>query len=139
MSHITKLATVKSATAIWEYDPSLPGNRVLGGALDVISAIQTLAIKVGSHSIWIWHGLITFSRSNHLDSESSILRSYKYNAVSLRPSRSLSMETLIGEQLTGCWTEHMNCTRYGLIFIHYLFIHRSSLLAANPALPFFSG
>jgi hypothetical protein len=48
MSHITKLAAVETATAIWEYDPSLPGNRVLGGALDVISAIRTLAIKVQS-------------------------------------------------------------------------------------------
>ena len=46
MSHITKIAAVETATAIWEYDPTLQGNRVLGGSLDVISAIRTLAIKV---------------------------------------------------------------------------------------------
>jgi hypothetical protein len=46
MSHITKIAAVESATAIWEYDPTLPGNRVLGGSLDVIAAIRTIAIKV---------------------------------------------------------------------------------------------
>jgi uncharacterized protein (DUF486 family) len=46
MSHITKIAAVENATAIWEYDPSLPGNRVLGGSLDVIASIRTIAIKV---------------------------------------------------------------------------------------------
>jgi hypothetical protein len=47
MTHITKIAAVETATAIWEYDPSLPDNRVLNGSLDVIAAIWTLAIKVG--------------------------------------------------------------------------------------------
>jgi hypothetical protein len=46
MGHITKIAAVKNQTAIWEYDPYEPGNRVLGGLLDVIVAIQTIAIKV---------------------------------------------------------------------------------------------
>jgi hypothetical protein len=46
MSHITKIAAVENATAIWEYDPTRNDNRVLGGSLDVIAAIRTLAIKV---------------------------------------------------------------------------------------------
>jgi hypothetical protein len=46
MSHITKIAAVETATAIWEYDPELPANRVLGGSLDVIATVRTLAIKV---------------------------------------------------------------------------------------------
>jgi hypothetical protein len=46
MSHITKIAAVENSTAIWEYDPTLEGNRVLGGSLDVIAAIRTIAIKV---------------------------------------------------------------------------------------------
>jgi hypothetical protein len=46
MGHITRIAAVESATAIWEYDPALPDNRVLGGSLDVIAAIRTIAIKV---------------------------------------------------------------------------------------------
>ncbi|KAF5368777.1 hypothetical protein D9615_010411 [Tricholomella constricta] len=46
MGYITKLAAVETATAIWEYDPSEPTNRVLGGSLDTIAAIRTLAIKI---------------------------------------------------------------------------------------------
>ena len=46
MSHITKLAAIETTSAIWEYDPSEPDNRVSGGGLDVIATIRTLAIKV---------------------------------------------------------------------------------------------
>ena len=46
MGRITKIAAVENATAIWEYDPTREDNRVLGGSLDVIAAIRTLAIKV---------------------------------------------------------------------------------------------
>ena len=47
MTHITKIAAVETATAIWEYDPSLPDNCMLNSSLDVTAAIQALAIKVG--------------------------------------------------------------------------------------------
>ena len=46
MGHITKLAAVENKTAIWKYDPDLPGNHVLRRLLDVISAIQTILIKI---------------------------------------------------------------------------------------------
>lgn len=46
MSHITKIAVIENSNAIWEYDPELVGNRVLGGSLDVVAAIRTLAVKV---------------------------------------------------------------------------------------------
>ncbi|KAF8797347.1 hypothetical protein BYT27DRAFT_7125851, partial [Phlegmacium glaucopus] len=46
MERITKIAVVENATAIWEYDPSREDNCVLGGLLDVIAAIRTLAIKI---------------------------------------------------------------------------------------------
>ena len=46
MSHIMKISTVETTTAIWEYDPDLPNNRILTGSLDVIAAIRTVAIKV---------------------------------------------------------------------------------------------
>jgi hypothetical protein len=46
MSHITKIAVVETTNAIWEYDPSDLGNRVLNGRLDVIAVIRTLTIKV---------------------------------------------------------------------------------------------
>jgi hypothetical protein len=47
MGRVTKIAAVENATAIWEYDPSLPNNRILGGSLDVIAAVRTIAVKVG--------------------------------------------------------------------------------------------
>jgi hypothetical protein len=46
MAHITKIAAIENANAIWEYDPELPGNRMLGGSLDVVAAVRTLAVKV---------------------------------------------------------------------------------------------
>ena len=46
MKHITKIAAVETTSAIWEYDPLLPDNRLLCGSLDVIAATRTLAIKV---------------------------------------------------------------------------------------------
>ncbi|KAG6843319.1 hypothetical protein H0H87_005928 [Tephrocybe sp. NHM501043] len=46
MSSLTKTAAIENATAIWEYNPDLPGNRVLNGRLDVIAAICTIAIKI---------------------------------------------------------------------------------------------
>ncbi|KAF8469357.1 hypothetical protein DFH94DRAFT_795794 [Russula ochroleuca] len=46
MGHITKIAAVENATAIWEYDLDLPNNCLLGGSLDVIAAVCTIAIKI---------------------------------------------------------------------------------------------
>ena len=46
MSIIIRIAHVKTTTAIWEFDPTLSQNRVLRNSLDVIAAIQTLAIKI---------------------------------------------------------------------------------------------
>ncbi len=46
MSHITKVAAVETSTAIWEFDPTLPGNSVLNGNLDVIALIRTIAVKI---------------------------------------------------------------------------------------------
>jgi hypothetical protein len=51
MGHITKIAVIENTNAIWEYDPELPGNRVLGGSLDVVAALRTLVIKVYSSII----------------------------------------------------------------------------------------
>jgi hypothetical protein len=46
ISVITNIGATETAAAIWEFDPTLPNNHVLGGSLDVVSAIRTLAIKV---------------------------------------------------------------------------------------------
>jgi hypothetical protein len=53
MGCITKIAAVENANAIWEYDPSLLNNRILGGSLDVIAAIRTIAVKVSSVNCYI--------------------------------------------------------------------------------------
>ena len=41
-----KTAVIETRSMIWEYDPSDPNNCVLGGGLDIIPTIHTLAIKV---------------------------------------------------------------------------------------------
>ena len=46
MSVVTRIRSVETASAIWEFDPSLPSNRILHDSLDVVSTIQTLAIKI---------------------------------------------------------------------------------------------
>ena len=46
MGHITKIAAIENANIIWEYNPSLPNNRILRGPLDMIAAIHTIAVKV---------------------------------------------------------------------------------------------
>src|SRR5713101_3799826 len=46
MGSITKVSAIENAQAIWEYDPTLDDNRVLGGSLDMIAAIWTIAIKI---------------------------------------------------------------------------------------------
>jgi hypothetical protein len=46
MSVISHIATVETTTTIWEFDPLLSNNRVLGGLLDVVAAVCTIAIKV---------------------------------------------------------------------------------------------
>ena len=48
MSVITRIATVKTTSAIWEYDPSLANNRVMDNSVNVIAAVRTLAIKIQS-------------------------------------------------------------------------------------------
>jgi hypothetical protein len=48
MSMITRIANVETSTAIWEFDPTDPNNRVLGNSLDVVAAVRTIAIKVRS-------------------------------------------------------------------------------------------
>ena len=53
MGHITKIAAIENATAIWEYDPELPDNHVLGGSLNVIASVRTLAIKV-HHTLFLF-------------------------------------------------------------------------------------
>ena len=80
MKHITKIATVENATAIWEYDPSWDDNCVLGGSLDIIAAIQTLAIKV---FLFLFISLVIYFsfiiRFRHLDSASRNYRTLTFN------------------------------------------------------------
>jgi hypothetical protein len=88
MGHITKIAGVKNATAIWEYDPTHEDNRVLGGSLDVIAAIRTLAIKVSAGMYPRSPHLIRLLllRSKRLDSASNTSRALKPSVDFLTPA-----------------------------------------------------
>ena len=59
MSTITRIAHVEeTTTAIWEFNPSLSENRVLGDSLNIVVAIQTLVIKIqasGQHIAYFEH------------------------------------------------------------------------------------
>jgi len=46
MSVVTCITFVETTSAIWEFDPSLPRNRILDDSLDVVSAIQMITIKI---------------------------------------------------------------------------------------------
>ena len=48
IGHIMKITVIENTNTIWEYDPGLPDNCVLGVLLDVVVALQTLIIKVCS-------------------------------------------------------------------------------------------
>ena len=50
MSKVTKVGIIENKQAIWDYDPTLPENRIVCGGLDVIAVIRTLAIKVCNDS-----------------------------------------------------------------------------------------
>ena len=64
MGHIMKIATIETTTAIWEYNPNLPNNCMLGGNLDVITAVCTIAINV----CWVHLGDLAFKNWLPLDS-----------------------------------------------------------------------
>ena len=46
MNIVMQTAHIETTTAIWEFNPTLPQNWVLGNSLDVIVVIRTLAIKI---------------------------------------------------------------------------------------------
>jgi len=84
MGHVTKIAAVENATAIWEYDPLREDNRVLGGSLDVIAAIRTLAIKVCMIRLHPNERLsYMFHRFKRRDSGLSTSKALKYAVESL--------------------------------------------------------
>ena len=46
MAEITWIDHIATMAAIWEFDPTLPTNRIMNNSLDVVAAICTLAIKI---------------------------------------------------------------------------------------------
>jgi hypothetical protein len=81
MGCITQIAAVENATAIWEYNPSLPNNHVPGGSLDVIATIHTIMVKVSS--LFTVPSSLTLSiRSKCQGSKSNISRSSMSRFVS---------------------------------------------------------
>ena len=76
MSHITKIAAVENTTAIWEYNHMENNNRVLGGSLDVIATIRTLAIKVILHVFYLFKSYVLLCRYKHLFNGLSTFRAH---------------------------------------------------------------
>jgi hypothetical protein len=111
MSHITRIPALENATAIWEYDPASPGNHVLGGSLDVIASIQTIAIKVSDFLNVSTYSSFFFIRYRPLVSESNISKKFKFNARSPSPSKFPSIATFDGGQLILCLIARMHYAR----------------------------
>lgn len=113
MGHITKIAVVENSNAIWEYDPELTGNRVLGGSLDVVAALRTLVVKVYLSIIKPveFKILDIFDRFNPLDSASSILKNCSLNARSTPHSRFRSTAIHDGAQHIRCSIVHTTYAR----------------------------
>jgi len=108
MGHITKIAVVKTTAAIWEYDPTLPDNKVFNGAIDVVAVVQTLAIKVRYQSFHTLQVLIPFCRSRPPPNVSSTLKNYSMTMESRHPSRSRFTQMFGGVLHTKCWIGHQN-------------------------------
>jgi hypothetical protein len=110
MGRITQIAAVENATAIWEYNPSLPNNCVLGGSLDIIAAIHMITVKVSS--LFTVPSSLTLSiRSKCQGSESNISRSSSFNARSPNHLGFHFTATSDGGQRTACLTAHIGYNR----------------------------
>ena len=46
MNVVMKITHVETTVAIWEFNPTLTQNQVLGSALDIVAVVQVLAIKI---------------------------------------------------------------------------------------------
>ena len=107
MGHITKITVIDYTNVIWEYDPLLLNNHVLGGSLNVIAVIQTLAVKVCTSTIKpylvIWYDTHAFlTDSSFPDSILNTSRSCKLNARSTPHSRFSYTTIHSGVQHTRC-------------------------------------
>lgn len=112
MGHITKIAAIESATTIWEYDPALTDNRVLGGSLDVIASIRTIVIKVSREHFESVYCIDHFIRYKPLVNKSNISKSFKFSVRSLIHSESPSIVMFDGDQHIICLIAHISYARY---------------------------
>jgi hypothetical protein len=119
MGHITKIAAVENANAIWEYDPSLPSNRILEGSLDVIAAVRTIAVKVGWPHVVILKSPYLSLRFKPLDSASNTLRSSSFNASSTNHLGFPSTATFDGGRRSACLNVRTSYERY-VVFAAFL-------------------
>ena len=112
MAHITKITAVENVTAIWDYDPTQDDNHVLGGSLDVIAAICTLAIKVSISWPLKFTSNSHMCRSKHLDNALNISGVSKSDLAFLKHPRSLYTAMFAGEQHSRCLTRQTNFDKY---------------------------
>ena len=111
MDHLTKLSSVATTQVIWEFNPQHPDNRVLKDAIDVISSLRTLTIKV---SLYCFHTILISlycSRCSIWVKGSNTSTNYRPTLVSNNHSRSLFQAMSAGERLMACLIELTSCVR----------------------------
>ena len=133
MKHITKIAVLENSTSIWEYDPSRDDNHVLGGSLDVIAAIRTLAIKVRFKilSLASLNIYLIIIRSRHQDSVLRNSRTRKIDADFLWHWRSPSTVIFVGDLPLKCLTRPIRFARYFLSYLFYFYFMFSFYLSQS--------
>ena len=113
MSNITKIAAIENAAAIWEYDPALEGNHVLGVSLDVIACVRTVAIKVICNRFYIL--LLFLMILLQIQGSGQRIEHFEKLQIHTRlliHSKSLSIATFNGVQLILCLIAHISHARY---------------------------
>jgi hypothetical protein len=112
MGRVTQIAAIENTTAIWEYDPSLPGNWILGGSLDVIAAIRTIAVKVSLPFFTnMKFSYVVALRFKHLGNGSNTSRNSSCSANSPSPLGFHSTATFDGAQHMACLSVHTSCIK----------------------------
>ena len=107
ISHITEIAAVETTTAIWEYDPQLLANHMLGRSLDVIATFAPLLSRSVFSINYCWLILIS-PISSCLGSALSTSKGCRSSVGSLSCSIFPFTAMFNGAQCIGCSTASLS-------------------------------
>lgn len=96
MGKITQTKIIESKQAIWEFNPQLPENSILGG-IDVIAAIRTLAVKVSldaSVIVFSMPAVSTYGVTRHRPASLTYISLGRGHSSMTRPSTSQILPVL---------------------------------------------